>query len=78
MATKLKVFRAANDRGFGDDESFGPEPSVRIRLGDLLPLVAMADKLKFIWLKDFLDDEVAVTEDLHEVLQAFRAYKPAA
>ena len=46
-----------------------PDPTVRVRLGDLLPLVAMAQKLNFIWLKDFLDDEVCITEDLHQVLQ---------
>ena len=73
MKTKLKLFCETDDR-----ESFAPEPHVRIRLGDLLPLVAMADKLKFIWLKDFLDDEVAITDDLHGVLQAFRAYRPSA
>ena len=75
MAAKLKLFKAMDD---GADVDFAPEPNVRIRLGDLLPLVAMADKLNFIWLKDFLDDEVAITDDLHEVLQAFRAYRPSA
>ena len=53
-----------------------PEPEVRVRLGDLLPLVAMAQRMNFIWLKDFLDDEVAVSHDLYEVMQAFRSSKP--
>ena len=52
------------------------EPEVRVRLGDLLPLVAMAQRMNFIWLKDFLDDEVAVSTDLYEVLQAFRSSRP--
>lgn len=73
MAARLKVYNA-----FDDDTSFAPEPSVRIRLGDLLPLVAMADRRNFIWLKDFLDDEVAVTDDLYDVLQNFRAVRPGA
>ena len=51
---------------------------VRVRLGDLLPLVAMAQKLNFIWLKDFLDDDVRVSEDLHEVLLTLRASRPSA
>ena len=53
-----------------------PSPEVRVRLGDLLPLVAMAQRMNFIWLKDFLDDEVAVNHDLYEVMQAFRSSKP--
>jgi hypothetical protein len=53
-----------------------PEPDVRVRLGDLLPLVAVAQRMNFIWLKDFLDDEVAVSNDLYEVMQTFHASKP--
>ena len=32
--------------------------------------------MNFVWLKDFLDDEVAVSEDLYEVMQAFRGSRP--
>lgn len=28
------------------------------------------------WLRDFLDDEVAVSEDLYEVMQEFRGSRP--
>ena len=76
MAAQLRVFRAADEPFDLFDES--PEPAVRVRLGDLLPLVAMAQKLNFIWLKDFLDDEVRITEDLHQVLQTFRGCRPSA
>jgi hypothetical protein len=76
MAAHLRVFRAADEPAELFDE--GVEPSVRVRLGDLLPLVAMAQKLNFIWLKDFLDDEVRISEDLHEVLQTFRGCRPSA
>lgn len=75
MTTQLKVFRATDDE-FEDLEM--QEPSVRVRLGDLLPLVAMAQRMNFIWVKDFLDDEVTITEDLHEVLQSFRGCRPNA
>ena len=74
MAPQLRVFRDYETDELVDD---GPDPSVRVRLGDLLPLVAMAQKMNFIWLKDFLDDEVCVTQDLHEVLQSFRSSRPA-
>lgn len=76
MAAQLRVFRAADEPADLFDES--ADPTVRVRLGDLLPLVAMAQKLNFIWLKDFLDDEVRITEDLHQVLQTFRGCRPSA
>lgn len=71
MATRLKLYHPPED-----DQQPGAEPDVRVRLGDLLPLVAMAQRMNFIWLKDFLDDEVAVSNDLYEVLQAFRSSRP--
>jgi hypothetical protein len=63
----------------GDTDGFDRPtvPSVSIRLRDLLPLVAMAQKNHFIWLKDFLDDEVRISDDLHDVLMAFRSTRPA-
>jgi hypothetical protein len=73
MASQLRVYQESDDL-----LEPTPDPNVRVRLGDLLPLVAMAQKLNFIWLKDFLDDEVCITEDLHEVLQTFRGCRPSA
>ena len=55
-----------------------PEASVCIRLGDLLPLIATAHRQHYVWLQDFLDDEVRVTGDLYDVLRAFRAMRPSA
>jgi len=72
MATRLKLFTPPPE----DTEELPAEPDVRVRLGDLLPLVAMAQRMNFIWLKDFLDDEVAVSTDLYEVMQAFQSSRP--
>jgi hypothetical protein len=55
-----------------------PKPEmVDVTLGDLLPLIALADHKNYVWLQDFLDDEVSITADLYEVLRAFRSYRPA-
>ena len=54
------------------------DASVRVRLGDLFPLLARAHRNNYLWLNDFEDDEVFVTPDLYEVLTAFRAYRPSA
>ena len=74
MAAELRIYpRTAESIR---DES--PEASVHVRLGDLLPLVALAHRHNYAWLHDFLDDEVAITADLYEVLRAFRCYRPSA
>ncbi len=77
MPTHLRVFPAHEEVNSLDDPR-DLEPVVRVRLGDLMPLVAMAQKMHFIWLKDFLDDEVQISADLHDVLQAFRSVRPSA
>jgi hypothetical protein len=49
-----------------------------VTLAELLPLIALAQRQNYVWLQDFLDDEVRITADLYEVVQAFRAYRPSA
>lgn len=71
MATRLKLYTPEPEQ-----TTSCTEPDVRVRLGDLLPVMAMAQRMNFIWLKDFLDDEVVVSTDLYEVMQAFRSSRP--
>jgi len=75
MPSHLRLYAGPDDDL--DGFPFSPPPTVRIRLRDLLPLVALAQKNHFIWLKDFLDDEVGISDDLHDVLMAFRSTRPA-
>jgi hypothetical protein len=74
MATQLRVYPLPGEV----DDFDSPSPTVRVRLGDLLPLVALAHRNNYLWLKDFLDDEVTITDDLYEVLRAFRCSRPSA
>ena len=74
MASFLRVYSASQD----DAENISPPAAVRVRLADLLPLIAIASRQNYLWLQDFLDDEVAITEDLYEVLRAFRYNRPSA
>lgn len=74
MAAHLRVYRSPH----GKPGSQAQQPTVRVNLGDLLPLVALAQRNNYIWLQDFLDDEVEITPDLHEVLRAFRCHRPSA
>lgn len=74
MAAQLRVYPVAKD----DRDMAVQEPSVRVSLGDLLPLVALAHRHNYLWLQDFLEDEVSITSDLYEVLRAFRCHRPSA
>jgi hypothetical protein len=73
MAAQLRVYPSPQE-----PSSSLHAPSVGMRLGDLLPLVALAEHHNYLWLQDFLDDEVRITSDLYDVLRAFRAYRPSA
>ena len=55
----------------------GPPATVPVTLAELLPLVALAHRNNYVWLQDFLDDKIVITEDLFDVLSAFRASRPA-
>jgi hypothetical protein len=74
MATHLRVYPVARDEEDGESQ----QPTVHVRVGDLLPLLAMAARHNYLWLQDFFDDEVAITPDLYEVIRAFRCHKPSA
>ena len=55
-----------------------PPATSRITLRELLPLVAVAQRMNLLWLNDFIDDEVVVTADLYDVLKAFSGCRPSA
>jgi hypothetical protein len=72
MAAHLRVYPLSKD------VADAQPATVRVSLGDLLPLVALAHRQNYLWLKDFLDDEVVITSDLYEVLRAFCYHRPSA
>jgi hypothetical protein len=71
LATHLRVFPDSRQPARGEDQN----PSIHVSLGDLLPLLALARRHQYAWLQDFLDDEVAITPDLYDVLCAFTNYR---
>lgn len=48
------------------------EARVAVSIGDLLPLLADAWSSKRAWLNDFSGDRVIVSQDLYEVLLAYK------
>ena len=67
MPAQLRVYSEDLDCDFDPAQ----DPTVRVRLADLLPLLAVAKKNNYLWLHDFLEDQVTVTPDLYEVLRSF-------
>ena len=55
-------------------ESVEPN-SVKVTLGEILPLLADAVSSNRTWLTDFEQDEVVVSSDLYDVLQAYRHFR---
>lgn len=75
MATaRLRVFPHPEDEATQEDHS----PSVPIRLSDLYPLLAQAYRDNYVWLRDFENDELLVSDDLYEVVRAFCNCRPSA
>lgn len=74
MAAQLRVYPHTFEGESGESQA----PSVRVRLGDLLPLLSLAKRNNYLWLEDFIEDEVRVTPDLYDVLRAFNSYRPSA
>jgi hypothetical protein len=74
MATaRLRVFPHP------DEEQEDPSnPTVSIRLSELYPLLAQAYRDNYVWLRDFEDDELMVSNDLYEVVRAFSNCRPSA
>jgi hypothetical protein len=75
MAAFLRVYPPSQPEAVASDV---PPATVSVHLGDLLPLLALAQRKNYLWLQDFLDDQVLITEDLYEVLRAFRYTRPSA
>jgi hypothetical protein len=74
MATaRLRVFPHPDD-----EQDPMMDPTVSIRLSELYPLLAQAHRDNYVWLRDFEDDELLVSQDLYEVVRAFADCRPSA
>ncbi len=74
MGAQLRIFAEPHEQ----QETEPQAPCVTISLRDLLPLLTMAHRNNFLWLQDFLEDEIVVTPDFYDVLRAFQAMRPSA
>jgi hypothetical protein len=75
MATaRLRLFPHPDDEPVEDFHT----PTVPIRLAELYPLLAQAFHDNFVWLRDFEDDELLVSNDFYQVVRAFTNVRPSA
>ena len=51
---------------------------VSVSASDLLPLLLDAALANRAWLEDFADDSIEITQDLYEVLLAYRRFRKEA
>jgi hypothetical protein len=54
------------------------EANVPVRMRDLIAVLRQAIKANYVWLRDFQDDEVRVTQDFYDVVRAFSSLRPSA
>ncbi len=83
--TRFRVFPPAEpiddldpptDRAEPDDAPSAVE--VEMRLSDLFPLLRAALHEDYLWIRDFQDDRIVVSRDLHEILATFAKLRPPA
>lgn len=74
---KLKVYTGPESETQGISLLRGEaDPDcVKVPLGDILPLLADAVASHRTWLTDFEQDEVTISSDLYDVLQAYRHFR---
>lgn len=70
---KLRVYTGPEGQSLLQDAA--PTNTVKVSLGEILPLLADAVASNRTWLTDFEADEVTISSDLHDVLQAYRHFR---
>ena len=73
---KLRIYTGPEQGASGLSVMSPPrENAVRVTLGEVLPLLADAVASNRTWLSDFAADEIEISADLHDVLQAYRHFR---
>jgi len=74
---KLRVYTGPDGEGAATPfiHEAATAPVVRTTLGEILPLLADAVASNRTWLTDFAADEITVSADLYDVLQAYRHFR---
>ena len=74
---KLRVYNGPDNDAAGVsllEQQLDPH-GIKVPLGEILPILADAVSSDRTWLIDFAEDEVTISSDLHDVLQAYRHFR---
>jgi hypothetical protein len=73
----LRLYFGPSEEEFGVDVSEAKEAreTVRVPLGEILPLLMDAVQSNRTWVRDFDADEVTISMDLYEVVLAYQNYR---
>ncbi len=72
---RFRVYTGPEAESVGTLKVSTPEQGVRVTLGEILPILADAVSSNRTWLTDFEADELTVSSDLYDVLQAYRHFR---
>jgi hypothetical protein len=72
---KFRVYTGPETESVGTLQVTAAEQGVRVTLGEILPILADAVASNRTWLTDFEADELTVSSDLYDVLQAYRHFR---
>ncbi|MGE3408902.1 MAG: hypothetical protein AB7I37_18945 [Pirellulales bacterium] len=68
---QLRVYHGPENKSFRRVDQ-KHENSVQLKVSEILPLLADAMQSQRTWLRDFKDDEITISNDLHEVILAYQ------
>lgn len=57
------------------DASVDRHDTVTVSVGDVFPLLLDALETERTWLRDFEDDEITISSDLYDVMQAYQHFR---
>ncbi len=55
-----------------------PKTHIKVKLGEILPAFTDALLSQRAWVQDFEDDQIEITKDLYEVIQAYERMRNVA
>lgn len=79
--SRLKIYFGPNDRLQVNQQSVpspASDPHVVVKLADILDPLSDAIDSDRTWLRDFREDQVTISQDLYDVLLAYRKLKKTA
>ncbi|NBV45415.1 MAG: hypothetical protein EBR86_07185 [Planctomycetia bacterium] len=72
---RFRVYTGPETESVGTLQVTAADQGVRVTLGEILPILADAVASNRTWLTDFEADELTVSSDLYDVLQAYRHFR---